>query len=217
MHWVGSELAISVRKSGRCSKVGHSAANQGEGSAQQPRMLNKEVVKRKEKRDCEEGRINELSLGYSFPLGVPAAGSHLGAPSTAACGSCCALGQEGLGPVRFPVGCGELGAKVSPALASLTPTLLMEQHFYAWHFVSLDHLQRLKPAEFTPREKVHGETGKHFHVGYIARRMLNAGPLINVQKMTGHGQEELALCMDMDEFVNMLDSWKKVLLFSNYV
>lgn len=66
MDWVGCELTISVRKSGCCGKVGHSAANQGDGSAQQPRMLNKEVVKRKEKRDCEEGRINELSLGYSF-------------------------------------------------------------------------------------------------------------------------------------------------------
>lgn len=36
MNWVGSELTISVRKSGRCGKVGHSAANQGDGSAQQP-------------------------------------------------------------------------------------------------------------------------------------------------------------------------------------
>lgn len=104
MDWVGSELAIPVWKSGRCGKVGHSAANQGDGSAQQPRMLNKEVVKWEEKGDCEEGRINELSLGYSFPPGVPAAGSHLGAPSTAACAwraqeSCSALQQEGLGPV----------------------------------------------------------------------------------------------------------------------
>lgn len=99
MDWVGSELTISVRKSGRCGKVGHRAAKQGDASAQQPRMLNKEVVKWKEKGGCEEGRINELSLGYSSPLGVPEAGSHLGAPSTAACawralGSCTALEKE---------------------------------------------------------------------------------------------------------------------------
>lgn len=41
---------------------------------------------------------------------------------------------------KLPVGCGELQARVSPALASLTQTLLTEQHFHAWHFVSLDHL-----------------------------------------------------------------------------
>lgn len=83
MDWVGSELAISVRKSGRCGKLGHSAAKQGGGSAQQPRMLNKKVVKWKEKGDCEEGRISELSLGYSFLPRVRAAGSYFGAPSTA--------------------------------------------------------------------------------------------------------------------------------------
>lgn len=134
---MGSELTISVRKSGRRGKLGHGAAKQSDGSAQQPRMLNKEEVKWKEKRDCEEGRINELSLGYSFPLGVPAAGSHLGAPALlpvpgghqvpALCWS-----KRDWAPFKFPVGCGELGAKISPALASLPQTLLTEQHFLAF-------------------------------------------------------------------------------------
>lgn len=71
MAWVGSELAISVRKSGRRGKVGHTAANRVDGFAQQPMMLNKEVVKWKEKGDCKEGRINELSPCYSDPTRSP--------------------------------------------------------------------------------------------------------------------------------------------------
>lgn len=89
MAWVGSELASSVRKSGRRGKVGHAAANRVNGFAQQPMMLNKEVVKWKERGDCKEGRINELSLCYSLPPGVPAAGSHLGGPQR------CCLCPEG--------------------------------------------------------------------------------------------------------------------------
>lgn len=84
--------------------------------------------------------------------------------------------------------------------------------------MSLDPLQRLKPVRFNTREKVHGEIGKQFHVGYIARSMCNAGALINVQQtMTSHRHKELVLCMDMDESESMLDGWKKVLLCSNYV
>lgn len=79
MAWVGSGLALPVRKSGRRGKVGHAAANRVGGFAQQPAVLNKEVVKRKEKGDCKEGGMNELSLCYSLPPEVPAAGSHLGA------------------------------------------------------------------------------------------------------------------------------------------
>lgn len=59
------------------------------------------------------------------------------------------------------------------------------------HFLSLNCLQRLKPVWFTSREKAHGEIGKQFHVRYIARRICNAGALINVQKMTSRGHEEL--------------------------
>lgn len=127
MAWVGSELTISARKSGRRGKVGHTAANRADGFAQQSMMLNKEVVKWKEKGDCKGGRKkNELSLRYSFPPGVPAEGSHLGAPP--------ALppvprghwplalhwSERDWAQFKFPVGCGELIAKVSPALGSLT-------------------------------------------------------------------------------------------------
>lgn len=56
MAWVGSELAISVRKPGRRAKVGHTAANRVDGFAQRSMMLNKEVVKWKEKGDCKEER-----------------------------------------------------------------------------------------------------------------------------------------------------------------
>lgn len=85
MAWVGSELAISVRKSGRRGKGGHTAANRVDGFAQQPMMLNKEVVKWKEKGDCKEEEKNELSRCYSLPPAVPAAGSHLGPPPQRCC------------------------------------------------------------------------------------------------------------------------------------
>lgn len=147
MAWVGSELASSVRKSGRRGKVGHTAANRVDGFAQQPMMLNKEVVKWKERGDCKERRINELSLCYSLPPGVPAAGSHLGGPQC-----CCCLcpegtrllprtGARGTGPnLTFQLRKAEAGlrAMVCPALGSC------EQRFLGWQFVSMDPLQRLK-------------------------------------------------------------------------
>lgn len=79
-------------------------------------------MKWKEKRDCKEGRINELSLCCSFPPGAPAAGSYLRA-----------LEQQGLGPV----GCRELGAMDSPAFGSLTSFVSS----VGWQFVSPDPLQ----------------------------------------------------------------------------
>lgn len=177
-----------------------------------PRMLNKEVVKRKEKRDCEEGRINELSLGYSFPLGVPDAGSHLGAPAPLPVAPAVHWSKRDWALLNSQLVLGSWGKGFSCSCKLNSSTA------YGAAFVSLDHLQRLKPAGFTLREKVHGETGKHFHMGYAARRMLNSGSLIKVrEKMTSHGHEELVLFMVMNKFVNMLDSWKKVLLFSSYV
>lgn len=48
MAWVDSKLTISVRKSAKNHKVGHTAANSADGFAQQSMTLNKEVVKWKE-------------------------------------------------------------------------------------------------------------------------------------------------------------------------
>ena len=111
-------------------------------------------------RYCKEGRINELSLCYSLPPGVPAAGSHLGAPQHCcpywrAPGSCSALQQEGLGPAEISSwlwGAGGNGFSCSWKL-----NFICEQHFLGWQFVSLDPLQTLERVGFIPREKVHGE------------------------------------------------------------
>ena len=145
MAWVGSELAISARKSGRRGKVGHTAANRLGGFAQQSTMLNKEVVKWKEKGDCEEEEKNELSLCYSLPPGVSAAGTGL-LLCTAA---------RGIGPsLNFQLAVGSWGQCFSCAWKL---TFIGELSFLRWQLVSLDPLQRLKRVGFILREKARGE------------------------------------------------------------